>query len=63
MTNFCLPYNSILWFCEEVVAKNHKRDRENHRTGVRGRVLGNLDPAKGSWPLAGLSPLSSLSRD
>lgn len=33
--------NSLLWFCEEVVAKNNKRDGENHRVGVRGTVMGS----------------------
>lgn len=36
-----LFYNSILWFYEEVVAKNNKRDREYHRVGVRGTVVGH----------------------
>lgn len=64
MTNFHLSFNSILWFCGEVVAKNNKRTGRTTGLGLGEECIGkwNPDPVEGSWPSAGSSPLPSLSR-
>lgn len=64
MTNFHLSYNSILWFCGEVVAKNNKQTGRTTGLGLGEECIGkwNPDAVEGSWPSAGSSPLPSLSR-